>query len=228
MKLLICFTLVTFFLPYSTHAQEANADEHKQDGKASYYSRDFQGRKTANGEKFNYYDFTAAHRTYPFDTYLNVINKQNNYNVIVRVNDRGPYAKNRIIDLSEAAARRIGGYHHGLVSVKIEVLDIIHLTPGLDSAFHAAPVVDCLGNPGSLDCITLSLWSTEDLLHAIYVANDLYLKEDVRKVYIGTKEVSGKTKYHILITSIPDKKEASKLKDYYERKGFMKVAVYTP
>ncbi len=228
MKRITCFILFTILFNHVSFAQQDTVPEHKQDGKASYYSKDFQGRKTANGERFNYFDYTAAHRSFPFNTYLNVVNQENNYNIIVRVNDRGPYAKNRIIDLSEAAARRIGGYHHGLVAVKIEVLDIIQLTPELDSAFSSSDVVDCLGNVGELNGITLSLWSTTDLLHAIYIANDLYLKEDVKKVFIGTKFVNDHNVYHILISDISNKKKAIKIKDYYERKGFMKVNIYTP
>lgn len=228
MKLWICFLLLTISASISVQAQEVEVDEHKVDGKASYYSKGFQGRKTANGEQFNYFDYTAAHRSLPFNTYLNVVNKENNYNIIVRVNDRGPFAKNRIIDLSEAAARRIGGYHHGLVPVRIEVLDIIQLTPELDSAFHASPVVDCFGNKSELDGVSVTLWSTEDLVHAIYIAGDLYIKEDVNKVLICTKEISGKKKYHVVLTGMKNSAEAKKLIDEYERKGFMKVFIYKP
>src|SRR5688572_22646908 len=182
-QVLLC-TFVNGAYSQQTKVQE----DHKADGKASYYSKSFQGRKTANGESFNNYDYTAAHRSFPFNTYLNVVNKDNGYNVIVRVNDRGPYAKNRVIDLTEAATRRIGGYKQGLVHVKIEVLDILNMTPELEGTYLAAPVVDCLGNvPDELKGVSLSLWSSFDLLHAIYIANDLYLKEPVDKVYIGNK-----------------------------------------
>ena len=221
LSLILLFVLI---LPLITIAQT----EHDADGKASYYAKKFQGRKTANGELFNNFDYTAAHRTLPFNTYLNVINSKNNMNVIVRVNDRGPYAKNRVIDLSEAAARRIGGYEHGLVHVRLEVLDLIQLTPDLEQIYHSSPVVDCLGNIAELDDISLSLWSTDDLVHAIYVANDLYLKENVDKVFIGTKNKSGKRKYHVIISEIETKEAAKKLKDIYERKGFMKVSIYEP
>ena len=200
----------------------------KSDGKASYYAKKFQGRKTASGELFNNSDYTAAHRTLPFNTYLNVINESNNFNVVVRVNDRGPFSKNRVIDLSEAAARQIGGYQKGIIKVRIEVLDLLALTPELEATFTASPFVDCLGNIATPSGITLSLWSTYDLLHAIYVASDLYLKENVSKVYIGHKHVGNATKYHLLISGIENKSTAAKLKDKYERKGFMKVAFYQP
>ncbi len=228
MKQVICFLFLTLYAALSVTAQDVDVDEHKIDGKASYYSKRFQGRKTANGEQFNYFDYTAAHRSLPFNTYLNVVNKENNFNIIVRVNDRGPYAGNRVIDLSEAAARRIGGYHHGLIPVRIEVLNIIQLTPELDSAFHASPVVDCFGNKSELDDVSVTLWSTEDLVHAIYIAGDLYIKEDVKKVLICTKEIAGKKKYHVVLTGMKNSAEAKKLIDEYERKGFMKVFIYKP
>ena len=224
----IFLLLAALICPFGTYAQTAVDPDHADDGKASYYAKKFQGRKTANGEFFNNYDYTAAHRTLPFNTYLNVVNKENNYNIIVRVNDRGPYAKNRIIDLSEAAARRLGGYHHGVVVVKIEVLNLLQLTPEIEKTYHAAQVVDCLGNVAELSGISLSLWSTYDLIHAIYVANDLYLKENVDQVLIGTKEVAGKKKYHIIISCIDSKAAAVRLKSSYENKGFMKVIYFTP
>lgn len=182
---------------------------------------------TANGEIFNNNDYTAAHRTLPFNTYLNIINRDNNYNVIVRVNDRGPYAKNRVIDLSEAAARRIGGYHQGLVYVRLEVLNLLHPTKELVDLYHAHPLVDCMGNEAELKDFSLSLWSTHDLIHAIYVANDLYLKEPVDEVLIGIREKEGVKKYHIIISGIKNKASAAKMKDEFERKGFMNVKLYS-
>jgi len=221
------FFLVIFScLGYTTLSQTETVSVEPEDGKASYYAKKFQGRKTASGDIFSNYDYTAAHRTLPFNTYLNIINKSNNYNIIVRVNDRGPYAKNRVIDLSEAAARRIGGYNQGLVHVRVEVLNLLQLTPELEQTYNAAPVVDCLGNVGELSGVSLSLWSTDDLLHAVYIANDLYLKENVKLVYIGHKSKSGKKKYHIIISGIESKEAALKLKDNYERKGFMKVTFF--
>ncbi len=76
-------------------------------GIASWYGRDFHGKKTSNGEYYNMYDFTAAHKTLPMNTMLKVTNLRNNRSVIVRVNDRGPFVNNRIIDLSYAAAKRL-------------------------------------------------------------------------------------------------------------------------
>ena len=82
-------------------------------GHASYYAAKFDGRKTANGEIFSNKKLTAAHRTLPFGTIVKVTNVKNNKSVVVRINDRGPYAKNRIIDLSHAAADSLGIIHAG-------------------------------------------------------------------------------------------------------------------
>ncbi|EAT59553.1 septal ring lytic transglycosylase RlpA family protein [Chlorobium ferrooxidans] len=90
------------------------------EGTASYYSRKFQGRKTASGESFNCSHFTAAHRSLPFGTSVRVINLDNGKHVVVRINDRGPYLKGRIIDVSPAAAREIGLFGNGTANVRIE------------------------------------------------------------------------------------------------------------
>jgi peptidoglycan lytic transglycosylase len=79
-----------------------------QSGRASWYGPGFHGRKTASGETFNANALTAAHRTLPFGTRLRVMNKSTGRSVVVRINDRGPYAHGRVIDLSRASAQAIG------------------------------------------------------------------------------------------------------------------------
>ncbi len=94
-----------------------------QSGVASYYGPGFHGRRTANGETFNMHAMTAAHRTLPFGTQVKVTNLANGKSAIVRVNDRGPYAHGRIIDLSVAAAKQIGSTNSGTARVSLEVLN---------------------------------------------------------------------------------------------------------
>ena len=79
-----------------------------QKGVASWYGPGFHGKKTANGERFNTNDLTAAHKTLPFGTQLRVTNERTGKSVVVRINDRGPYAHGRVIDLSKAAAEAVG------------------------------------------------------------------------------------------------------------------------
>ncbi len=91
-------------------------------GRASYYGERFRGRRTASGERFDPDALTAAHRTLPFGTRLRVTNERSGRSVIVRVTDRGPFHGSRILDLSKAAARRIGMVQSGTARVRIERL----------------------------------------------------------------------------------------------------------
>jgi rare lipoprotein A len=91
-------------------------------GLASYYSRKFQGRRTASGERYDMYALTAAHPVLGFGSRVEVTNLKNGRKVRVRINDRGPFKKGRIIDLSYAAAKKIGMLTRGLVKVRIRVV----------------------------------------------------------------------------------------------------------
>lgn len=95
----------------------------KQTGLASWYGRQFHGRKTANGETFNMNAMTAAHRSLPLNCYIRVTNKDNGKSVIVKINDRGPFNGNRMLDLSYGAAQAIGIAQHGTGNVIIERVD---------------------------------------------------------------------------------------------------------
>ena len=87
---------------------QATAGKVVQSGGASWYGPGFQGRRTASGETFNTHEMTAAHRTLPFGTRVRVLNQRTGKSVVVRINDRGPYAHGRVIDLSRASAQAIG------------------------------------------------------------------------------------------------------------------------
>ena len=92
-------------------------------GRASWYGPGFHGRKTANGERFDMNELTAAHKTLPFGTRVLVRNPSTGKEVAVRINDRGPFAKGRIIDLSRAAAKELGVLGHGHVAVELHSMD---------------------------------------------------------------------------------------------------------
>lgn len=91
-------------------------------GRASYYAKKFDGRTTANGEKFSSRNFTAAHLTLPFGTMVRVTNLQNNKSIVVRINDRGPYIKGRIIDLARIAADSLDFINSGWTVVRVQQL----------------------------------------------------------------------------------------------------------
>jgi hypothetical protein len=216
--------LVTFLL----QPKKKPAAARIQHGKASYYGKEFEGRKTANGDIFRNADYTAAHRTLDFNSFVRVTNEKNNLSITVRVNDRGPYVRSRIIDLSEGAARRIGSFQHGLASVRLETLNIIKRTPEIDSIFACNDILDCLGNPETLKGYSLSLWKTKDIVHALYVANELYLHEDIDKVIIVASGIGDQRTFTLVISEFPTKAAAIESKDYFEKKGFMSVKLFQP
>jgi len=91
-------------------------------GIGSWYGPGFHGRKTANGETYDQYAMTAAHPTLPLNTFVRVTNLENGRSTMVRINDRGPFVHDRIIDLSRAAAERLGYVGNGLAQVRVQVV----------------------------------------------------------------------------------------------------------
>lgn len=111
-SVLVC---LTFFIATECLAYE--------EGIAAYYSDVFQGKKTASGALYDKNKLTGAHKKLPFGTKVKVTNLQNNKSVVVTINDRGPYSKDRIIDLSRAAAEKIALIKVGISKVKMEVIE---------------------------------------------------------------------------------------------------------
>jgi len=120
MKKPALFSLILIGVTVFLAAQTANSELFRQEGIASWYGREFEGRPTASGEIFNPAQYTAAHPTLPFGTMLTVTNRQNNRQVTVRVNDRGPFVAARIIDLSMAAAEVLDMIGTGTAPVIVE------------------------------------------------------------------------------------------------------------
>jgi len=102
--------------------QEAKNRPYLQRGLASYYGKGFQNKLTASGERFNLHSMTAAHRTLPFGTKVIVKNIRNGKTVKVRINDRGPFVKGRVIDLSRAAFSQIASLEDGLATVEVSIV----------------------------------------------------------------------------------------------------------
>ncbi|HOY32934.1 MAG TPA: septal ring lytic transglycosylase RlpA family protein [Bacteroidales bacterium] len=115
-KNLVFFLL---FLPFFSFGQVT-----EQTGYCSYYSDKFNGQKTASGEIYNKNLFTAAHRALPFNTVVQVTNLRNDKKVLVKINDRGPHSKGRILDISKAAAVELEMIRSGVEKVKVEVVDV--------------------------------------------------------------------------------------------------------
>jgi len=152
-KFIILFVLIllfvmVLFVPYRLNAQETEV--FRQEGIASWYGKEFDGRPTASGEIFDSSQLTAAHPTLPFGTVLVVTNRHNNKKVTVKVNDRGPFVAARIIDISKAAAEKLDMIVTGTAPVSVESVDKIAVNkpeparvskPVQETVPSAAPVV---------------------------------------------------------------------------------------
>ena len=111
------------FLALPVLAQAGDSRVEIGTGIASYYGAELGGNRTANGERFDPAAMTAAHRTLAFGSRVAVTNLANGQEVVVRINDRGPWGKSRIVDVSYAAAKQLGMHRTGIAKVKLELLD---------------------------------------------------------------------------------------------------------
>jgi rare lipoprotein A len=126
---LIAVIVGAFLSSCATKTTTVMKPKHSAEGYASWYGPRFHGKKTANGERYNQNDMTAAHKKLPFGTKVRVINLNNNKSVIVRINDRGPYVRGRIIDVSKKAAMELAMLGSGTAPVRIETLEVVEVTP---------------------------------------------------------------------------------------------------
>ena len=196
-------------------------------GKASYYAEKFHGNKTASGEPFNMHDYTAAHRTLPFNTFLLVIHVKTGRRVLVRINDRGPFIKGRILDLSQAAARRIGGFKHGVFSVIAQEVLFKPLDSTTVNLYASQPAMDCLGNIDSVSGWALRVWASSQLIHALYVANDLYVNENIENVLLCGLGEGDEREYAVVVNALPDRESSLELKRRLEELGFYGIRPFT-
>jgi rare lipoprotein A len=123
-KSLISSALIALMLLVGVNAEAGLAVGQTQTGKASYYHDRFHGRKTASGAKYNKNALSAAHKSLPLGAKVKVTDTRSGKSVVVRINDRGPFVKGRVIDLSRAAARKIGLVKKGVSKVKVKVLSM--------------------------------------------------------------------------------------------------------
>lgn len=174
-----------------------------QTGKASFYADNFEGRLTANGEKYRHKNLTAAHKTLPFGTRVRVTNLANQKQVEVVINDRGPYVDGRILDLSKSAAEQLGFVNQGIAEVSLQVLDagdgkgtvpvtIQDSAPPDEKEFYDLDVER--KNPGGFG---VQLGTYQELVNLIRMADNLKASYK-KKVIVQVKNVNG-TKYYALI-----------------------------
>lgn len=181
-------------------------------GIASWYGKKFHGRKTSNGETYNMYAMTAAHKTLPIPTYLQVTNLDNGKKVVVRVNDRGPFHGNRIIDLSYAAASKLGFAQNGTGRVEIRALEPGQSTSTTTVAASRQPVTQPPVAPttAARNQLFLQLGSFISRNNAESLRAQLALN-NVTRAAVQQTEVDRKNIYRVRIGPIASIEEADSL-----------------
>jgi len=172
----------------------------KQHGVASWYGTKFHGRRTSSGETYDMLQLTAAHKTLPIPCYVKVINKDNGKELIVRVNDRGPFAKSRIIDLSYAAAHKLGMAHKGTANVVIETIHFDEDTNKVASkpTLQARPSIN-ESNKGKNRFIQVGAYSNHESAQNLAKVLDREIKLPVK---ISSVKKGGKKLFRVRIGPI--------------------------
>ncbi len=213
----ILFHLFIFIIPTVLYGQN---DSYLSTGEASFYHPKFHGRKTSNGEVYNQNDFTAAHKTLPFNTLVYVTNKQNNKSAVVRINDRGPFKKSRIIDLTRAAAEKLDMIPFGVVPVRIQPLTYLDRIEYMDSLFNENDIWDCFSKKVKITDSVIFVWQTASVKHAFYMASDLLLSYHLPDVFVKAVGSGKARKYKIIIPLPQVEGDADKLVMTLKTDGF--------
>ncbi|NJL13666.1 MAG: septal ring lytic transglycosylase RlpA family protein [Microscillaceae bacterium] len=232
-----CWLLLLVFAP-SLAAQTAS--NFKERGIISYYTDRFANRKTASGEQFDNNDLVGCHSKIPFGTKVKVTNLSNGKSVVIRINDRGPYAYGRIMDISKAAAKKIDLIATGTAKAEIEVIETNQsreVPPGEESAPNRPPFTSGPDTaPGSYQLNqTYSLWGTPASVQgftvqvggyasfAIAQSSGQKIKEqglENEKIYIRPEtHPSNGTLFKILLGSSETREQANTLKNKLAQKG---------
>lgn len=190
------------------HAQSFN-----QYGEASWYGSEFHGKKTANGEIYNMYDMTAAHKTLPFDTYVSVRNLKNSRIIVVRINDRGPFARGRIIDLSYSAAKKLGIVGPGTTDVEIVALKgpgELNTASGKTTSY---PVTDLYQGNFTVQIGAFGQWENAENLRK-------QLARTYQNVYITSYFNGSDTLYRVKVGRYSNLAQANRFEDIMIRNGY--------
>ncbi|MBW2220445.1 MAG: septal ring lytic transglycosylase RlpA family protein, partial [Deltaproteobacteria bacterium] len=186
----------------------------KQRGIASWYGKKFHGRKTSNGETYNMFAMTAAHKTLPFNTHIKVHNLENGKEVKVRINDRGPFIRGRIIDLSHTAAKKIGMLGSGTAHVEIAALGVPSKTRDSDSYRHTYKQVDYYkGN------FTIQVGAFSDRKNAERLKRKL--GRSYKNSHITTHNDGYSTYYRVRVGKCSTLEQAVKYEEIMIKRGFL-------
>lgn len=216
--ILFFIVLILFFFGCKQQRKNSSVETY---GKASYYGDVFHGDTTASGDIYDQNEFSAAHLKLPFGTLVLVVNEKTNKQVVVNINDRGPYNKKRIIDLSVAAAMRIGMHEAGIARVKVLPLNFLERTILADSLMKDGDVRDCFGSKKKISPMNIRLWETDNIRHAFYLASTVVLDNGIDSVYVRAAGNGKSRKYRLVISALHKKGEAQKLFNKFRSEGFI-------
>ena len=189
-----------------------------QEGMASWYGPDFHQKRTASGEVYDMYGMTAAHRTLPFNVYVKVTNQANGKSVVVRINDRGPFAKDRIIDLTYSAAYKLGMLDNGTAPVKIEGLGLIREVDG--KQVYVAPASYAIEGTFTLQVGSFKKKESADFLAA-------QLEKDFSQVHVVEVEQANEKFHRVLVGKYRAPEEAEEDKNRLIKAGFTGARILT-
>lgn len=184
-----------------------------QTGTASYYAHAFHGRKTANGEVYNMHTLTAAHQTLPFNSLVRVTNLSNKKSVVVRINDAGPFVDDRIIDLSLAAAKKIGMIKTGKALVRLAVVGNADPDNAESSAFYKLQM-----HKTTLSGYAVQLAAFSDLDNLFRRLDDFESK-GIKDLHVQIAIVKGEKIHRLVSGGFRTRAQAERYMDALEQKG---------
>lgn len=179
-------------------------------GLASWYGKDFHGRKTANGEVYDMYMLTAAHKTLPLGVYARVTNLENGKEVKVKVNDRGPFIRGRFLDLSYGAAKELGMVEAGVGRVELEIIGNV--------PYQTAKGKASAGRVSSTGLFTIQVGAFVERENAARLKS--LLEARYKDVYIASYETNLQKFYRVRVGAFENEKDALKVADELEAQNY--------
>ena len=209
--------------PYAVYGKwyfpVASVAEFKEKGVCSWYGPDFHGKQTSSGEIYNQFGYTAAHRILPFNTQVRVKNPSNNKEILVRINDRGPFIRDRILDLSYTGAKELGLVGPGTAWIELEALGILEdAEENGKKVTHLVKQVDFQKGDFSVQ-----IGAFKDPQNALMLKDKL--QKEYPQVEVSETVRSGETFFRVRLAHCTELQEAIRLQKQLEDKGFSQALV---
>ncbi|WP_455205008.1 septal ring lytic transglycosylase RlpA family protein [Kaarinaea lacus] len=191
-------------------------------GTASWYGTKFHGRRTSSGEPYDMYAMTAAHKTLPIPTYVKVRNLNNQKQVVVRVNDRGPFHDNRLIDLSYAAAKKLGIVENGTADVEVTVISSTNANANSTATERPAPTQNNHSEDRSSHYLQVGAFAMRD--NAVKMVSELSLHTSA-PIHISNANNHLGTLYRVRIGPFPDRIAVESIESQLSQMGFIDTQI---